>query len=97
MIAHAKAKHMRVSPVKVRQVIDLIRGKAVHPSQAILMHTEKGATKMIGKVLDSAISNAKQKGLAEEQLFISKIHADQGPSWKRFRSAAFGCHRQYRS
>ena len=90
MIACANAKHMRVSPVKVRQVIDLIRGKEVNPSLAILTYAEKGATKMISKVLDSAISNAKQKGLSEDQLFISKIHADQGPVWKRFRSAAFG-------
>ena len=45
---------------------------------------------MITKVLDSAVSNAKQKGLSEDQLFISRIQAEQGPSWKRFRSAAFG-------
>lgn len=90
MIAHARARHMRVSPVKIRQVIDLIRGKGVNTSLAILTHTNKGSTKMITKVLDSAVSNAKQKGLSEDQLFISKIHADQGPSWKRFRSAAFG-------
>lgn len=90
MIAQARAKHMRVSPVKIRQVIDLIRGKGVNTSLAILTHANKGSTKMISKVLDSAVSNAKQKGLSEDQLFISKIHADQGPSWKRFRSAAFG-------
>ena len=90
MIAQARAKHMRVSPVKIRQVIDLIRGKGVNTSLAILTHTNRGPTKVITKVLDSAVSNAKQKGLSEDQLFISKIHADQGPSWKRYRSAAFG-------
>ncbi len=90
MIAQAKAKYMRVSPTKVRQVIDLIRGKDVSTSVAILAHVNKGSTAMVTKVLDSAISNAKQKGLSEEQLFVSKVHADQGPSWRRFRSAAFG-------
>ena len=90
MIAQARAKHMRVSPVKIRQIINLIRGKDVNTSLAILTHTNRGSTQMITKVLDSAVSNAKQKGLSEDQLFISKIHADQGPSWKRFRSAAFG-------
>ena len=90
MIAQAKGRHMRVSPVKIRQIIDLIRGKGVNTSLAILMHANKGSTKLVSKVLDSAVSNAKQKGLSEDQLFISKIHADQGPSWKRFRSAAFG-------
>ena len=90
MIAHANAKFLRVSPVKVRQVIDLIRGKDVNTSLAILTHVPKGSTAMISKVLVSAIGNAKQKGLSEDQLFISKIHADQGASWRRFRSAAFG-------
>ena len=75
MIAHAKGRHMRVSPIKVRQIIDLIRGKGVNTSLAILTHANKGATKIISKVLDSAVSNAKQKGLSEDQLFISKIHA----------------------
>lgn len=90
MIAQAKGRYFRVSPTKVRPVINLIRGKQVLPSLAILTHVNKGSTKMVAKVLNSAISNAKQKGLSEDQLYISKIVADQGPSWKRFRAAAFG-------
>jgi large subunit ribosomal protein L22 len=90
MIAVAKSKYMRVSPTKVRQVIDLIRGKDVNTSISILMHVNKGFRDKIKKVLDSAINNAKQKGLSEDQLFISRIIADQGPTWKRFRAVAFG-------
>lgn len=90
MIAQAKARYMRVSPTKVRPVIDLIRGKDVNTSLAILTNVNKGSTGLITKVLDSAINNAKQKGLSEDQLFVSKIRADHGPSWKRYRSAAFG-------
>ena len=90
MIAQARARYMRVSPVKVRQVIDLIRGKDVNASLAILTHVNKGSTSMITKVLSSAISNAKQKGLSEDQLFVSSVRADHGPSWRRYRSAAFG-------
>ncbi|HBG61018.1 MAG: 50S ribosomal protein L22 [Omnitrophica WOR_2 bacterium GWF2_38_59] len=90
MIAQAKGSYIRVSPIKVRQVIDLIRGKKVSASLAILAQTNKGQTGTISKILISAISNAKQKGLMEDQLYISKIKADQGPSWKRFRPAAFG-------
>jgi large subunit ribosomal protein L22 len=90
MIANATARYLRMSPMRVRQVIALIRGKDVTTSAAILMHTNKGSTSAIGKVLQSAVSNAKQKGLMEEQLFISKITANQGPSWKRFRAASFG-------
>jgi large subunit ribosomal protein L22 len=90
MITKAKASYLRVSPTKVRQVIDLIRGKDVLTSLALLTYANKGCTKMISKVLNSAVSNAKKQGLNESQLFISKITADQGPMWKRFRAAAFG-------
>ncbi len=90
MIAVAKSKYMRVSPTKVREVIDLLRGKDVNSAIAILTHLNKGFKDKIQKVLESAINNAKQKGLSEDQLFISKIFADQGPTWKRFRAAAFG-------
>ena len=90
MIAHARGKFIRISPAKVRQMIDLIRGKDVNSSLAVLMHTNKGSSDVIRRILNSAISTAKQKGLAEDQLFISKIFADQGPSWKRYRAAAFG-------
>ena len=90
MIAHAKGRYIRVAPMKIRQVIDLIRGKDVVSSLAILTHTNKGSSKTIAKILNSAISNARQKGLTEDQLFISKITADQGPMWKRFRAASFG-------
>ncbi len=90
MISQAHAKYIRVSPTKVRQVIDLVRGKDVLTSQAILTHLGKGSTILVEKVLNSAVSNAKQKGLTEEQLFVSRITADQAASWKRYRSAAFG-------
>ncbi len=79
-----------MSPTKVRQVIDLIRGRDVVSSVAILMQTPKRATEPIMKILNSAVSNAKQKGLEESQLFISRIVAEQGPAWRRYRAAAFG-------
>ncbi len=90
MISQATAKYIRVSPMRARQVIDLIRGKRVADSLAILVHLQKGSTKSISKLLVSAVSNAKSKGLNEDQLYISKITADQGPVWKRFRAASFG-------
>lgn len=90
MIAKAKGRYIRISPMKMRQVIDLIRGKAVTTSLVILTHVEKRATHDVQKVLNSAISNARQKGLSEDQLFISKILADHGPMWKRYRAASFG-------
>ena len=60
MIAKASIKYSRVSPTKVRPVIDMLRGKDVLSSQTMLMVTNKGSAEMIRKVLNSAISNAKQ-------------------------------------
>ncbi len=90
MISQAKARYLRASPSKVKQVIDLIRGKDTASALAILSNVQKGSCGMITKVLKSAISNAQHKGLNESQLFISKITADHGPMWKRFRAASFG-------
>ena len=90
MIAQAKGRFFRSSATKVRQVIDLIRGKDIVTCEAILAQILKGSVPMVKKVLKSAVSNAKQKGLSEDQLFISKITADIGPTWKRFRAASFG-------
>lgn len=90
MIAQAKCRFMRVSPQKIRQIIDLLRGRDVNSSLAMLLHIEKGSTKRIAKVLNSAISNAKQKGLDQNQLYISKIRADQAATMRRYRPAPFG-------
>ncbi|MBI3315314.1 MAG: 50S ribosomal protein L22 [Candidatus Omnitrophica bacterium] len=90
MIAAAHAKFLRVSSMKVRQVIDAIRGKDVPTSQALLAQINKGGASFVKKVLDSAVSNAKQKGLAQEQLYVSMITANHGGAWKRFRAASFG-------
>jgi large subunit ribosomal protein L22 len=90
MIAQAKAKYLRVSPQKARLVVDLIRGKDVVTSQTLLTHVNKGSKEKILKVLNSAVSNAKQKGLTEDQLIVSRITATSGPMWKRFRAASFG-------
>jgi large subunit ribosomal protein L22 len=90
MIAKAQGKYLKVSSMKMRQVIDAIRGKDVPTSIALLAQINKGSAALIKKVFDSAVSNAKQKGVTEDQLYISRITADHGGSWKRFRAASFG-------
>jgi len=90
MIVKAIGKFIRVSPIKTRQVIDLIRGKDVLAAQKTLSFLEKKPKTSVKKILDSAIANAKVKGFKPEQLYISKIVCDQAVSWKRFRAAAFG-------
>ncbi len=90
MIATAKGRFLRVSPTKIRNILDLIRGKGVPAAITILTHLNKPTKEKVAKVLLSAVANAKQKGLTEDQLVVSKITADQGPMWKRFRAATFG-------
>jgi len=90
MIVQARGSFLRVSPRKVRQLIDLIRGRDVNLALSILSNVNKSSKPYIEKILKSAISNAKQKGIQADQLYISKAVADKGPMWKRFRAAAFG-------
>ena len=81
---------MRVSPTKVRQVMDLIRGKDALTAQGILLNINKRPKEYLIKILKSVIANAKVKGFNAEQLYISKAVCNPGPSWKRFKAAAFG-------
>jgi len=90
MIVKAKGKFLRISPSKVRRVIDLLRGKDVMIAQAILLNMNSRPREYLKKILDSAIANAKVKGFTPEQLYISKIFCDIGPTWKRYKAAAFG-------
>ncbi len=90
MIAKAEGKFLRVSSSKVRQVIDLIRLKDALIAQGILNNLNKRPKEYLIKILRSAIANAKNKGFNPEQLYVSKIICNVGPTWKRFKAAAFG-------
>lgn len=90
MIAKAEIKHVRIAPPKIRQVIALVRGRDVIAAQATLKALNKRPTEFLAKLLDSAVANAKVKGFDAQQLYISKIICNTGPSWKRFKAAAFG-------
>ena len=90
MIAKAEVKFIRVSPTKVRQVLDLIRNMDVSQAEAVLFNLNKGPKAYLAKILKQAVANAKVKGFNKEQLYISKIICDVGPAWKRFKAAAFG-------
>jgi large subunit ribosomal protein L22 len=90
MIVKAENKHIRVAPPKMRQVIDLIRGKDAVEAEAILLNVNKRPKETLIKILRSAIANAKVKGFTPEQLYVSKIVCNVGPVWKRFKAAAFG-------
>ncbi|MBC7344667.1 MAG: 50S ribosomal protein L22 [Clostridia bacterium] len=91
MEARAQARYVRISPRKVRQVADLIRGKKVADALAILRFTPKRGSLVIAKVLRSAVANAEHNlNLDPDGLYVSKIFVDEGPTWKRYRPRAMG-------
>ncbi|MDD5594641.1 MAG: 50S ribosomal protein L22 [Candidatus Omnitrophica bacterium] len=90
MIAKAESKFLRISPTKVRQVLELIREKDVTQAEAILFNLNKRPKEFLSKILKSAIANAKVKGFQADQLYVSRAICDVGPIWKRFKAAAFG-------
>ncbi len=91
----AIAKHVRISPYKVRIVLDIIRGKGYREAVAILENTPKSASLPIKKVLMSAAANAENNlGYNKENLFVAAAFADQGPTLKRIQPVSKG--RAYR-
>ena len=91
MIAQARGRFLRVAPRKARLVVDLIRGKYTDEALSLLRFTPKNAAKTVEALLKSAISNAEQRDdVNVDNLYISKISVDGGPSLKRFRAAPMG-------
>lgn len=89
--ARAVAKYIRVAPRKARQVADLIRGARAPDAVNTLRFTTKASSKAFLKVMNSALANARQSAkLNEEDLYVSEVHVDQGPTLKRFRPRAMG-------
>ena len=89
--ARATLKYARISSRKVKIVADLIRGKDVDEALAIVKFTQKSASEIIEKLLNSAIANAENKhDMSRENLYIAEIYANQGPTLKRIRPAAKG-------
>jgi large subunit ribosomal protein L22 len=91
METKAVARYIRMSPQKVRLVVDLIRGKKVQEARNILLYTRKYASGIVAHVLKSAVANAAQNpNIDENVLYIKEIYVDQGPSLKRWRARAQG-------
>lgn len=81
----AIAKYVRISPRKVKIVIDLIRGKNVDEAASILTYTPKAASPVVLKVLNSAIANAvNNQELDRKELYVAEVYANPGPTLKRY-------------
>jgi large subunit ribosomal protein L22 len=96
MDVRAKARFVRMSAQKARLVVDLIRGKQVEQALSILHFTKKRSSKLVEKVLKSAIANAQQRypSTDVDNLYVKRVFVDQGPTLKRVRPAPMG--RAYR-
>lgn len=92
VIGRAIARYVRMTPRKVGYVIRPLRRLSVAEALTILSATNRRAARPVAKVVASAFANARAKEptLREEEVVISRVTADEGPRWKRFRAAAFG-------
>ena len=96
MQAKAIAKYVRMSPRKVRLVVDLIRGQSVNQAYATLQFSKKAAADPVGKTRRSAVANAQYKAQDEgdvldvDDLVVREAYVDEGPMLKRWRAAAMG-------
>ena len=90
MEAKAITKYIRISPRKMRLVINTIRYKPVSNAFAILEHLKKKGAHLAAKTLKSAAANAKVKKMDETRLYVREIKADGGPVLKRYMSRSMG-------
>ena len=90
-VVRAQAKYVRSSARKARLVCDHIRGKTVDEARAILAVTPRAIARDWSKLLESAVANAEHNHeLVGEDLYVKAVHADEGPTIKRFRPRAMG-------
>ncbi|MBI1957462.1 MAG: 50S ribosomal protein L22 [Candidatus Niyogibacteria bacterium] len=83
----ATIRNLHIAPRKVRRIVDLIRNKSVHEAAALLKFAKEKSSKDLAKLLDSAVTNAKNtSGVEADALVISRIAVDQGAAFKRFRT-----------
>ena len=91
MEARAQARYVRVTPMKARRVVDLIRGMKADDAQAMLRFAPQAASEPVGKALASAVANAANNhGMDAKELTISEVFVDEGPTMKRIRPRAQG-------
>lgn len=96
MEASATAKDIRMSPRKVRLVVDQIRGQMVNDAISLLQFSKKAAARPVDKTLRSAVANVRDKADRDgehvdvDELFICHAVVEQGPTLKRWKAAAMG-------
>ncbi|MBC7347264.1 MAG: 50S ribosomal protein L22 [Clostridia bacterium] len=91
MQVRAEARYVRLSPKKAQRVIGLIRGKDVEEALALLRFMPQRASRIIAKVLRSAVANAEHNhDLNAARLYVAQAYVNQGPTLKRYTPRAYG-------
>ena len=91
MEAKAVAKYVRMSPIKLQPVCDLVRGKDLNEALAILKFTPGKGSALVEQVVNSAKANAENNfDLDPDNLYVAEIYANQGPTMKRWRAGSQG-------
>ncbi len=91
MEAKAVAKHIRISPRKIKPIADMVRGKNANEAVAILKFTPRKGAGLLKKVIESAMANAENNhGMDLESLYIAEVYANQGPTMKRWKAGSMG-------
>lgn len=91
METSAAAKFVRISPRKIRLIMDQVRGKRVEDALNMLSFAPQKGARILKKLINSAVANAEQNsGVDVDALFVKRVYADEGPTLKRFRPRAQG-------
>jgi large subunit ribosomal protein L22 len=96
MEAKASSRFIRMSPRKVRLVVDQIRGRSVNDAYALLRFSKKAAAEPVSKTLRSAVATAQYRGEDQgevvdvDELIVREAFVDEGPTLRRYRAAAMG-------
>jgi large subunit ribosomal protein L22 len=91
LVVRASSRYVRVAPRKARLVADQVRGLHIDKARALLAFSPRGAARDIGKLIESAASNAENNhDLVADEMRVTEITVDEGPTIKRFRPRALG-------
>ena len=91
MEARAIAKYVRMSPIKLKPVVDLVRGKDLKEALTILKFTPGKGSEIVEKVVKSAAANAEENHqMNPDNLYVAEVYAHKGPTMKRWRAGAQG-------
>lgn len=91
MEAKAVAKYVKMSPIKLKPVANLVRGKNLDEALTILKFTPGKGSEIIEKVMLSAAANAEENHkMNRDNLYVAEVYANQGPTMKRWRAGAQG-------